>query len=135
VWSNIVYAVVGTLGTQTGNATYVGLGLNSTPRLLGFDNRADEDLINSASNLAQSVNNTDKFFVYYFTRECTGLEQFTDSYCLELIDDNLPLCTNPTDPACFKLPLFIRDYLPLGSQRGPDANYILPAWVILLQKP
>src|SRR3990172_2654316 len=49
VGNQIIYAVVGTLGTQTGNATYVGLGLNSTPRLLGFANRADEDLLNSAS--------------------------------------------------------------------------------------
>jgi len=135
VGSQIVYAVVGTLGTQTGNATYVGLGLNSTPRLLGFANRADEDLLNSASNYASMVNNTEKFFVYYFTRNCSGLEQFTDGYCLELSNDDLPLCTNPADPACSKLTLSIRDYLPLGSQRGPDPNYILPASVIPLQRP
>ncbi|MBP1694800.1 MAG: hypothetical protein H6Q37_2683 [Chloroflexi bacterium] len=135
VGSQIIYAVAGTLGTQTGNATYVGLGLNSTPRLLGFDNRADEDLVNSANNYAQTVNNTEKLFVYYFTRDCSDLEQFTDGYCLELSNDDLPLCPNPTDPACYKLTLSIRDYMPLGSQRGPDANYILPAWVIPLQKP
>jgi hypothetical protein len=135
VGSQIIYAVVGTLGTQTGNATYVGLGLNSTPRLLGFDNRADEDLANSAKSYAEAVNNTEKFFVYYFTRDCDGLKQFTDGYCLELSNDDLPLCSDPTTPACNKLTLSIRDYMPLGSQRGPDSNYILPAWVIPLQRP
>jgi len=135
VGNQIVYAVVGTLGTQTGNATYVGLGLNSTPRLLGFDNRADEDLLNSASSYADSVNNTEKFFVYYFTRQCSDLDQLTDGYCRELSDDDLPLCPDPTDPACYKLTLSIRDYMPQGSQRGPDDNYILPAWVIPLYRP
>lgn len=135
VGSQVIYAVVGTLGTQTGNATYVGLGLNSSPRLLGFDNRADEDLLNSAGYYAQSVSHTEKFFVYYFTRNCTGLEQFTDGNCLELSDDDLPPCPDPTDPACYKLTLSIRDYLPPGSQRGPDPSTILPAWVIPLQRP
>lgn len=135
VGSQVVYGVVGTLGTQTGNATYVGLGLNSTPRLLGFANLADEDLLSTASSYAQSVNNTDKFFIYYFTRDCSGLEQFTDGHCLELSNTDLPLCTNPADPACSKLTLSIRDYLPPGSQRGPDPNFILPARVIPLQRP
>ncbi len=135
VGNQIIYAVVGTLGTQTGNATYVGLGLNSTPRLLGFANRSDEDLLNSASSYSESVNNTDKFFVYYFTRHCSGLEQFTGGYCYELSNDDLPLCPDPTAPACYKLSLSIRDYMPLGSQRGPDDKYILPAWVIPLQRP
>lgn len=135
VGSQIIYAAVGTLGTQTGNASYVGLGVNSTPRLLGFANLADEDLLNSASYYAESVNNTEKFFVYYFTRECSGLEEFTDGYCLELSNDDLPLCLNPMDPACSKLTISIRDYLSPGSQRGPDPNYILPARVIPLQRP
>lgn len=135
VGSQVIYAAVGTLGTQTGNATYVGLGLNSTPRLLGFANRADEDLLNTASYYAASVDNTEKFFVYYFTRDCSGLEQYTDGYCFELSNDDLPLCQNPTDPTCSKLTLSIRDYLPPGSQRGPNPNYVLPALVIPLQRP
>lgn len=135
VGSKDIYAVVGTLGTQTGNATYVGLGLNSLPRLLGFDNRADEDLVNTANNYAQTVDNTEKLFVYYFTRDCSGLGHLTDGYCLELSNDDLPLCPDPNDPACYKLSISIRDYLLPGSQRGPDPNYILSAWVIPLQRP
>ncbi len=36
-----VYAALGALGTRTGNATYVGLGLSSSRRLLGFDNLSE----------------------------------------------------------------------------------------------
>jgi len=60
---NIVYAVVGTLGTRTNIATYVGLGLTTTKRMLGFDNRSDADLEDSASEYAQAVNNVEKIFV------------------------------------------------------------------------
>ena len=87
---NIVYAVVGTLGTRTNNATYVGLGLTSTIRMLGFDNRSDADLEDSASDYAPAVNNTEKFFVYYFTRDCSGLDTLTGGHCLEISDTDLP---------------------------------------------
>jgi len=133
--NDIVYALVGTLGTQTGNATYVGLGLTSTKRMLGFDNRSDEDLINSAGIFAQAVNNTDKFFVYYFTRDCSGLETLTNDHCLEISETDLPLCADPMADSCDKLSLSLRDYMPPGTQRGPDDHYILPAWVIPLLKP
>ena len=133
--NNIVYALVGTLGTQTGNATYVGLGLTSTKRMLGFDNRSDEDLINSAGIFAQAVNNTDKFFVYYFTRDCSGIETLTNDRCLEISETDLPLCADPTADSCDKLSLSLRDYMPLGTQRGPDDNFVLPARVIPLLRP
>ena len=45
-----VYAVVGALGTQTGNATYVGLGLNSSVTQLGFANIEDDKLAGSAAD-------------------------------------------------------------------------------------
>ena len=133
--SNIVYALVGTLGVQTGNATYVGLGLTSTKRMLGFDNRSDEDLINSAGIFAPVVNNTDKFFVYYFTRDCSGIETLTNDRCLEISETDLPLCADPTADSCDKLSLSLRDYMPLGTQRGPDDNFLLPARVIPLLRP
>ena len=103
--------------------------------MLGFDNRSDADLEDSASDYAPAVNNTDKFFVYYFTRDCSGLDSLTSNHCLEISDTDLPLCDNPMDDACDKLSLSLRDYMPLGSRRGPDDNYILPAWVIPLQRP
>ena len=132
---NVVYAVVGTLGARTNNATYVGLGLTSTMRMLGFDNRSELDLEDTASDYAPAVNNVEKLFVYYFTRDCSGLDSLTGGHCLEITETDLPLCDDPTSPACDKLSISIRDYLPLGSQRGPDDNYILPALVIPLQKP
>jgi hypothetical protein len=132
---NAVYAVVGTLGTRTNNATYVGLGLTSTIRMLGFDNRSHFDLEDTASDYAPAVNNAEKFFVYYFTRDCSGLDSLTGGHCLEISETDLPLCNDPTSPACDKLSISLRDYMPFGSQRGPDDNYILPAMVIPLYKP
>ncbi|MBE0686506.1 MAG: hypothetical protein IH585_10945 [Anaerolineaceae bacterium] len=135
LYENNIYAVVGTLGTRTHNATYVGLGLTATIRMLGFENRSDTDLANTASAYATEVNNTDKFFVYYFTRDCSGLETLTGGHCLEISDSDLPLCDDPTAATCNKLSISLRDYMPLGSQRGPNDNYILPAMVIPLQRP
>ncbi|MDW7755629.1 MAG: hypothetical protein SCH68_10735, partial [Brevefilum sp.] len=119
---HVVYAVVGTLGTRTNNATYVGLGLTSTIRMLGFDNRSDAELTDTASDYASAVDHADKFFVYYFTRDCSGLESLTGGHCLEISEANLPLCADPTSSACNKLSISIRDYLPENSQRGPDDN-------------
>ena len=52
---NIVYAALGALGTQTGNATYVGLGLTSSKRLLGFDNLSDPQLLGTANFYSSQV--------------------------------------------------------------------------------
>jgi hypothetical protein len=132
---NNIYAVVGTLGTRTNNATYVGLGLTATIRMLGFDNRSDADLADTASAYTPVVNKTDKFFVYYFSRDCSRLETLTGGHCLEISDSDLPLCDDPTAATCNKLSISLRDYMSPGSQRGPDDNYILPAMVIPLQRP
>lgn len=132
---NNIYGVVGTLGTRTNNATYVGLGLTATVRMLGFDNLSEFELADTASDYASTVDHTDKFFVYYFTRDCSGLDSLTDGHCMEISNDDLPLCDNPVSPTCNKLSISIRNYMPPGSQRGPDDNVILPAMVIPLQRP
>ena len=49
------YAVVGALSTATDNATYVGLGLNSSVKQLGFDNISDEQLAGSATGYSSAV--------------------------------------------------------------------------------
>jgi hypothetical protein len=67
-----VYAVVGALGTRTGNATYVGLGLNSSLTQLGFDNIDDGMLAGSAN--AYDVPNHERLYLQYLARDCTGLE-------------------------------------------------------------
>lgn len=130
-----VYAVIGTLGTQTGNATYVGLGLTSSIRLLGFDNLSDTDLLNTASPYAAQVDNTDQFFVYYFTRDCSGLDGLTDGNCLEISLEDIPVCTDPSFQSCDKLSLSLRDYLYPNTRRGPNDFYKLATLVIPLDIP
>lgn len=130
-----VYAVIGTLGTQTGNASYVGLGLTSTIRLLGFDNLSDADLKDTASAYSAQVENTDKFFLYYFTRDCSVLDGLTDGNCLEISLDDIPACNDPTLETCDKLSLSLRDYIYPNSRRGPNDFYKLTTLVIPFDIP
>ena len=102
-----VYAVVGVLSTQTGNATYVGLGLNASARKLGFDNVSDDELTGSADAYGTAVADPDKFFVYYFARDCAGLEPLTAKYCRSVPEAVLPTC-NPEDPDCDILSFSLR---------------------------
>ena len=121
-----IYAVSGTLGTETGNATYVGLGINQVSMLKGIADLSGTDLRGTASAYAGEVNNTDKFYLYYFTRDCSGLEDLTDGNCLSL-KDLIP----PDD----QLAISIRDYIKPGTQRGPDSQYVLPSKVLKLERP
>ncbi|MDD5099844.1 MAG: hypothetical protein PHP66_02725, partial [Syntrophales bacterium] len=82
-----VYAVVGTLGTATGNATYVSLGVNNFRLRLGAENIDGAKLVGSAKpEWYPGVDNLDKFYVYYFTRRCEGLEKLTHGFCLSVED-------------------------------------------------
>lgn len=129
----MVYAAIGALGTQTGNATYVGLGLNSSVTQLGFANIEDEKLAGSA-NAYTAVPHHDRFFLQYFARNCTGLETLTDgSHCYS-IGDLLPDCTDPEDLSCAMLVLSVRNYLLPGSQRGPAPELTLNPVVISLHR-
>ncbi len=129
-----VYAVVGALGTRTGNATYVGLGLNSSLTQLGFDNIDDDRLAGTADGYA-GVPNHDRFFVQYFARDCTGLEALTEgSHCYS-IGDQLPDCYDPEDLSCAMLGLSVRNYLLPGAQRGPKPELTLSPRFIVLQRP
>jgi hypothetical protein len=132
----VVYAVIGALGTETGNATYVGLGLNSSVTQLGFDNIDDEKLAGSA-NKYTAVPNHDRFFLQYFARDCTSkkLKALTaGSHCYS-IGDQLPDCDDPDDQTCAMLVLSVRNYLLPGSQRGPAPELTLNPIVIPLQRP
>ena len=129
-----VYAVVGALGTQTGNATYVGLGLNVSTTQLGFDNIEDFKLAGTA-NRYPAVPNHDRFFLQYFARDCTGLETLTEgSYCYS-VGNKLPDCPDTDDLTCAMLVLSVRNYLFPGSQRGPAPELTLNPLVITLQRP
>ena len=125
-----VYAVVGTLGTATGNATYVSLGVNNFHLRLGAENVEGTKLVGSADpRWYPGVNNLDKFYVYYFTRHCEGLKELTHGFCLSVKDTELAI------PPGVKATFVERDYMVPGTQRGPDSKLVLPPMVIQLQRP
>jgi hypothetical protein len=123
---NEVYGVAGALGTETGNATYVGVGVNDTQRKLGAANLSDGELLNTAGDYP-GVNHAEKLFVYYFTRDCAGLEALTGGHCLSVTEDMIPagVIASFTE----------RDYIRPGTQRGPDSALTLPSRVIKLYRP
>jgi hypothetical protein len=132
---NRAYALIGALGTQTKNATYVGMGLNSSLTQLGFDNIDDIALAGSANEYT-TVPNHDLFFLQYFARDCTDerLVALTGGHCYS-IGDKLPNCYDPADPTCAMLGITLRNYLLPDSQRGPAPNLTLAPRFIPLQRP
>jgi hypothetical protein len=119
-----VYAVVGTLATETGNATYVGLSVNDLERLKGSANVSDDELRGSAATFADLLPGTDldPYFVHYLTRDCAAIGDVTDGECTALTDDLVPAGV----PVAFALRAYIRP----GTERGPDPAKLLPAHVI-----
>ena len=108
-----VYAVVGTLGTATGNATYVSLGVNDFHLRLGALNVEGTKLLGSTDPAwYPGVDNLDKFYVYYFTRHCEGLEELTHGFCSSVQD--APLVIPDGDKATF----VERDYIRVGTRAG-----------------
>lgn len=122
-----VYAVAGALGTKTKNATYVGLGVNQKSVLKGVANLFDEDLDGTADEYAEEVGNTDKLYLYYFTRDCSGLEELTGGHCFSLPEKLIPQGD--------QFVLSVRDYIAQGTQRGPDSSLVLPPMAIKLKRP
>ena len=107
-----VIAVVGTLATATGNARYVSLSANWLPPLVGALNRSHFDLIGSAASFANTVNNTDKFYVHYFARNCFGI----------------PNCSTVTEAMVPKgdvMKVIQRNYIVPGTARGADPALVL----------
>lgn len=141
--SGQVVAVIGTLATETGNATYVGLSANDASMMAGVANALDTDffglkgLKGSADSYAGdpfNVKNTDKFFVHYFTKDCTVLKDVPGG------EENC----SPTngvqpalgDPALRGMFTFsIRDYIAPGTQRGPDPAKLLTPRLLTFTKP
>jgi hypothetical protein len=124
-----VWAVIGALGTKTGNATYVGLGLNNFRLRLGAKNIEYTRLEGSAAFYGNGIGNLDKLFVYYFARDCDGLESWTHGYCTDVEDS--PLVLPVGDKATFTE----RDYIVPETQRGPDSTQLLPARALKLARP
>jgi hypothetical protein len=125
-----VYAVVGTLGTATGNATYVSLGVNQFRLRLGCINVDGTQLEDSATpEFCPGAGHLDKLFVYYFTRDCQGLEDLTHGFCASIEATDLVI------PYGYKATFVERDYIKVGTQRGPDSTLLLPSIVLALQRP
>lgn len=129
-----VYAVLGTLGTQTGNATYNGLSINDASLLKGVANipdndpdAPDSDLEGSADGYAAWVENHDKFFVHFFTRDCDAIAGLTDGACTTVTEDMVPPITDVSAPGNPRLHGFftagLRSYVKPGSARGPITVY------------
>lgn len=125
--SGEVHAVVGTLGTETGNATYVSLGVNNIRLRLGAINVDGPQLQGSAE--PYEVGHADELYVHYFTRDCTGLEDLTHGNCTAV--GNTEFLIPPGQRAS----LVERDYIAVGTQRGPDSALTLPSIVVTLQRP
>ncbi len=128
-----VYAVVGALSTRTGNATYVGLGVNATRRQVGIDNVSDDLLEGSAADYASVVTDPDKFFVYYFARDCTSLDGWASRHCRSIPESAIP-DYDSTDPDPEQLNFSLRGYVFPGTARGADPAYSLSPTVIAVKR-
>lgn len=122
-----VYAVVGALGTQTGNATYVALSVNNLQKLKGVLNVSDPTLKGSASAYARSVKNHGKFFIHYLTRNCATIRKLTDGQCTSIPKSQVP--------AGVKFAPVVREYVAPGTTRGPNPIQILNPRIIKLKQP
>ncbi|BBA36840.1 uncharacterized protein sS8_4917 [Methylocaldum marinum] len=117
--SGEVLAVVGTLGTATGNATYTSLAPNRIPALVGVTNISDPDLKGSASAFSETVGNTDKLYVYYFARECGNLPN-----CREITEEMVPRGD--------AVKIVQRNYVVPGATRGPEPKKLVNPTLIQL---
>lgn len=129
-----IYAVVGTLGTETGNATYVGLSVNESLMVKGLANINSEQLKNTALSYAEQVNNADKFYIYYFTRDCSDIQALTEGNCFSISDTMIQPCSAPATQTCDYLKLVQRDYIAKGTRRGPDSTLTLLPKLLKLKR-
>jgi hypothetical protein len=115
-----VIAAVGTLATATGNATYVSLGVNRFPALVGVANLSDADLYLTAASFQGALQHDHRlFYVYYLARDCTGLHP-----CQEISRKLFPVGET------FKL--MQRNYINPGSTVGPHPEKVLNPIAVVL---
>ena len=129
-----VYALVGTLGTRTGNATYSAISVNQASKFKGVANIADPLLQDTAQSYPEALtgtkcpaanhpNTADCMFVYYFARDCSAVNTFTGQ-------DNCLQITTKMIPEGELVVFGMRDYIRPGTVRGPDPTKILPPILI-----
>jgi len=128
-----IYAAVGPLATETGNAIYVGLSVNDASLLKGAVNVDDTKLKGSANSYHSEGANPatlHKFFVHFFARDCDAIEDLTEGHCTTVTADMIPLADDAEAPGDKGLhgmfSMAVRAYMKLGSERGPDPASQLP---------
>ncbi len=121
--NNEVYAVAGTLGTRTHNATYTNLALYRSSTLSASVSISDGDLRDTAMSYVQRVNNADKFYLRYFSRDCSRFVP------------RLPGCLSVTEemvPRGEAMKIIQRNYIKMGTARGPYSTQGLAPYVVTL---
>jgi hypothetical protein len=135
--TGLIYAVVGTLATETGNGTYVGLSVNDASLLKGVLNISDTQLKESASYYSGKVTDPNKFFVHFFTRNCDAIAGLTDGACTTITKRMVPLAGDDNAPGDDdlhgKFSAAVRAYVADGFERGPDPPLQLPPVLITFQ--
>lgn len=118
--SGRVIAVLGSLGTETGNATYVSVSVNWFPQLVGLVNIDDDHLEGTAARFASSLQHDARlFYVYYIARDCSGLDN-----CTEVSRQSIPVGEI--------LKVIQRNYVTPGYARGPEPTKMLNPLAIVL---
>jgi hypothetical protein len=119
------------------------LSVNNAATFLAPTGVTDPTLKGSADGYA-TVNNTDKFFVHYFTRDCTDLKNapgllVKPADCTEIDTDMVPKQGDtkaPGDPTLFGMFMtWIRDYVAPGTARGPDTTKLLRPRILTFTRP
>lgn len=128
-----IYAVAGTLGTRTGNATYVGLSVNDSFLIKGVGNIDSDQLRNTASSYTSALTNPSKFYLFYLARDCSVIDELTDGNCLSVTEDMIPVCSDPASPTCHHIKLMQREYIRKGTERGPESTLLLPPKLIKIE--
>lgn len=129
--SGEVYAVVGTLATETDNAIYVAVSANDASIMGGVPKGTllDTELKGSADVYASTVNNTGKFFVRYFSDDCTVLANVPGAA------DNCTTISGMStqgDPALQGMIIIsLRNYIAPGTTSGPDASLLLTPRILM----
>ena len=114
-----VYAVMGSMATLTGNATYVNVSVYEAAEFYGVVSIDNTQIEGSAANFCASgdctgINNVDKFYLFYLTRDCQSLGL---SNCFSIGPDKI------APGKQFKI--VQRTYIKPGTERGPDSTKLV----------
>jgi len=124
--------VVSTLATVTGNAIYVGLSANDASIMGGVPDGTllDTQLEGSADFCAGTVENTDKFFVHYFTKDCSVLPDEPGGM-MENCTEIHGMSTQGDPELQGKIIISLRNYIAKGTVSGPDSNLLLTPRILM----